>query len=126
MQPAGVPGGKIEFVGDSITAGFRIYGVGSFDSVGDHDAKASYGWLAADRLGAQARLIAITGRGLVKNFGIPPSSDQKTMLDYYPMLQRNYGTPNNWAAWSGQPRIWRSFSNPSMAAETTDALVVGK
>jgi lysophospholipase L1-like esterase len=93
---------KIEFIGDSITAGFRIFGMGSFDIPEHADAKSSYAWVAGDRLGAEVRLIAITGRGIVHNFGIAPQ-DSKTMPAYYPFTDRESGDGNNWAAW--QPEI---------------------
>jgi lysophospholipase L1-like esterase len=93
---------KIEFVGDSITAGFRIFGMGSYDIAEHADAKSSYAWIAGDRLGAEVRLIAITGRGIVHNFGVSPQ-DSRTMPQYYPYLNRESGDGNNWAAW--QPDI---------------------
>ncbi|MEP7284217.1 MAG: GDSL-type esterase/lipase family protein [Chloroflexota bacterium] len=102
LQPAGVPPHKIEIVGDSISAGFRIYGLASYEVWEDHDAKASYGWLAGDQLNAEVRLIAITGLGLVHNFGLGPGQT-KTIPAYYPFIDREGNNGNNWAAW--QPEV---------------------
>src|SRR5262249_39091663 len=57
-----MPAHRIEVVGDSISAGFRVHGGGNYESPSDHDARATYGWLIGDTLNAEVRLIAITGR----------------------------------------------------------------
>jgi lysophospholipase L1-like esterase len=102
LEPGGklarpsIPAHRIEIVGDSITAGYKIKGSGSFENAADHDARASYGWLLGERLDAEVRLVAITGHGLVHNYGIPPAAS-KTMTQYYPFLYRDYATPNDWS-----------------------------
>src|SRR5260221_7991683 len=60
---------RIEVVGDSISAGFKVHGDHGFELPGDHDARATYGWLLGDALYAEVRLIAVTGRGVVHNYG---------------------------------------------------------
>lgn len=101
ITPSVNPGRKIEIIGDSISAGFKVYGNGNFESPGLHDAKASYGWLLGDRLNADVRLIAVTNRGVVHDFGHGPG-DSRTIAYYYPELQREYKTPNDW---SWQPNV---------------------
>lgn len=90
---------RIEIVGDSITAGYKINGGGSYEAPGDHDARATYGWLLGEKINAEVRLIAITGNGVVHNFGAGP--DQKPMPAFYPELHRGYNTPNDWS-WQPQ------------------------
>src|SRR5262249_20454118 len=63
--------------------------------------KASYGWLLGDALGAEVRLIAVTGRGVVHNFGARPGEGRR-MPDYYPYLHRESRIPNDW---SWQPDV---------------------
>ncbi len=99
-KPA-IPAHRIELVGDSITAGYKVNGGESFENAVSHDAKASYGWLAGERLDAEVRLIAVTGKGLVHNYGVVPSSS-RTMPLYYPYLHRESLIPNDW---SWQPEI---------------------
>src|SRR5258708_3902821 len=87
VQPPTVPDRKIEFIGDSITAGYKIYGTASFEVAEDHDARSSYAWQAGERLGAQVRLIAVTGRGIVHNYGMAPGAG-RLLAAYYPTLIR--------------------------------------
>ncbi|MCC7446573.1 MAG: hypothetical protein IT324_04115 [Anaerolineae bacterium] len=90
------PSRRIEIVGDSITAGFRVNGEGSFNVVSDHDARLTYGWLIGERLDAEIRLIAVTGHGVVHDFGSPPEAS-RTMPQYYPTMYRAYDAPNDWS-----------------------------
>jgi lysophospholipase L1-like esterase len=101
LARAAIPSRRIEIVGDSITAGFRINGNGSYDTPADHDARSAYGWLTGDQLNADVRLIAVTGRGLVHDYGIGPDQSH-AMPAYYPYLQRGYPMPNDW---SWQPSV---------------------
>jgi lysophospholipase L1-like esterase len=96
LTGADIPARRIEIVGDSISAGFRVNGGGSYDVVGDHDARASYGWLLGDMLGAEVRLIAITGHGLVHDYDTPPDASTPMPL-YYPHLGRDLTSSNNWS-----------------------------
>jgi lysophospholipase L1-like esterase len=62
---------RIEFIGDSITAGYGVLGVGpncSF-SPDTESAWESYAWVAARDLGAEAHLIAWSGKGVYQNYG---------------------------------------------------------
>jgi lysophospholipase L1-like esterase len=103
IQSPTVPDRKFEFLGDSITAGYKVYnGQPSFEVAEAHDARASFAWQTGERLGAQVRLIAVTGRGLVHNFGVPPGAG-KTLSAYYPMLIRETDATNDWGSW--QPEV---------------------
>jgi lysophospholipase L1-like esterase len=60
---------RLEFIGDSLTCGYGI--LGSRHSEGfktyEEDVTAGFSWLAAAELDADARYIAISGQGIVKN-----------------------------------------------------------
>ena len=121
IEPPSVPGGKIEIVGDSTSTGYKVYGSASFEVAGNHDAKASYGWLLADRLGAEAHIIAITGRGLVHNFGMPSNSPVKTVPGDYPFLGRDYNGPNDWSWQPGIVIVNLGTNDVSAPADTAPA-----
>jgi lysophospholipase L1-like esterase len=91
-----VPAYKIEIVGDSVSVGFRVNGVGGYETPEDHDARTTYGWQLGSIFNAEVRFIAITGHGLTHNYNTPPALST-TMPAYYGYLQRQLGTENNWA-----------------------------
>lgn len=91
-DPPPVPSRKIEFVGDSYTAGFaneykgRECAVEKTDSVifSLTNTNLAFGPLTADRFGAQYQINAYSGKGLVRNFnGIDKG---KELLYYYDKL----------------------------------------
>ncbi len=121
LEPAPVPGGKIEIVGDSTSTGYKIYGAASFEVAENHDARNSYGWLLANRLGAQVHIVAITGRGLVHNFGMPSNSPVRTVPVDYPFLDRDYDAPNDWSWQPGIVVVNLGTNDISGPAETAPA-----
>jgi lysophospholipase L1-like esterase len=95
MAPPERPALKIEFIGDSITAGEGADAVNgspdckrnAFGMVTDagwgqpfHDANASYGVVTARALGAEYHLTAVSGIGLVRNYS---TADTQTMPVVY-------------------------------------------
>lgn len=57
---------RIEFIGDSITAGFAVHG--RYSATND-DALATYGFQAAEEVGAEPWLTAQSGIGIIRNYG---------------------------------------------------------
>ena len=75
---------NILFLGDSITAGFGVAG-DTADCANTpimHSPTESYAMMAADRLGADAHLIAISGRGVVHNWDYNPEPTMPEQLDF--------------------------------------------
>ena len=59
---------KMEVIGDSITCGYAAYrGIRTGSSCFEEDATIAYAHLAAEKLCAELRLIAYSGRGLVRS-----------------------------------------------------------
>src|SRR5258708_1747912 len=110
VQSPTVPDRKIEFIGDSVTAGYKIYGQASFEVAEDHDARSSFAWITGERLGAQIRMIAVTGRGMVHNFGMPPGAG-RLLPAYYPTLIRESDAPNNWSSWQPEAVVINAGTN---------------
>ncbi len=79
-------GRQIEFVGDSLTAGYGNLSA-SRDCTGEQvarttDADVSYGALAARRLRADYQINAYSGRGMVRNYnGGSPEENYRTFYD---------------------------------------------
>jgi len=93
---------KIEFLGNSITAGYGV-----LDSVKEHtyspitqDVFSSYAGVAARELDAEMRTVAFSGRGIFRNR--PDSGDSRTLPVFFPYISVNAKIP--WG-FSWQPDI---------------------
>jgi hypothetical protein len=80
---------KIEFLGNSITAGYGV-----LDSVKEHtyspitqDVFSSYAGVAARELNAEMRAVAFSGRGIFRNH--PDSEDARTLPEFFPYVSVN-------------------------------------
>jgi lysophospholipase L1-like esterase len=61
---------RIELIGDSLTAGYGVLDLEPCDfSAATESAYAAYGGVAARALGADAHMIAFSGKGVVQNYG---------------------------------------------------------
>ena len=79
---ASLPSRRIEFIGDSVTAGFGVDGADgncSF-STATENYSHSYAALTAQALGAEQVAVAVTGAGVYRNFD---GSFENTMGDLY-------------------------------------------
>jgi lysophospholipase L1-like esterase len=97
MDPPPGPGRLIEVIGDSITCGF-----GDLSSIDDLNAPGTkcltteshwdtYEAVAARALGAEVSTIAISGKGVIRNYG--GDTTTPTMPMYYGYTLTNVATP---------------------------------
>ncbi|GBU24485.1 endoglucanase [Fibrobacteria bacterium R8-3-H12] len=84
---------KIEFLGNSITAGYGV-----LDSVKEHsyspitqDVFSSYAGVAARELKAEMRTVAFSGRGIFRNQ--PASEDSRALPEFFPYISVNAKIP---------------------------------
>jgi lysophospholipase L1-like esterase len=91
MDPPPGPARLIEVIGDSITCGYGDLGMLSdadcYPTESDWDA---YGSVAARALGAEVSTIAVSGRGVVRNYA---GDTTGTMPLLYPLTLANDGAP---------------------------------
>ena len=83
LPPA--PERRIEFVGDSITAGYGSEGESptcTF-SAATENVELTYAAMTAKELGAGYTIIAVSGVGIVRNFNTADKMSPGTMLTYY-------------------------------------------
>ncbi len=90
---------KIEFIGDSITCGYGVLGLSTDPTYYTYqqDGTYSYAYLTAEKFGADARYIAISGKGIVCNC----KGDRSDIKggEYYNRLTREGGECNDgWIA----------------------------
>jgi lysophospholipase L1-like esterase len=79
------PDRRIEFVGDSITAGYGSEGKSptcSF-SAATENVELTYAAMAAEELEAGYTIVAVSGVGIVRNFNTANKMSPGTMLTYY-------------------------------------------
>jgi len=70
MDPPPGPGRLIEVIGDSISCGYGDLGkLADTECLSTESAWDAYGTVAARALGAEVSTIAVSGRGLVRNYG---------------------------------------------------------
>jgi lysophospholipase L1-like esterase len=84
---------KIEFLGNSITAGYGV-----LDSVKENtyspiteDVFSSYAGVAARELKAEIRTVAFSGRGIYRNH--PDSKDDRPLPEFFPYVSVNANIP---------------------------------
>jgi len=84
---------KIEFLGNSITAGYGV-----LDSVKENhyttitqDVFSSYAGVAARELKAEMRTVAFSGRGIFRN--APDAADNLVLPDFFPYISANSKIP---------------------------------
>jgi hypothetical protein len=82
LLPVKAPGRRIEFIGDSIAAGFGIDGAGPncLFSAETENSSEAYAALTAQALGAQQMVVAASGAGVYRNWG---GTTSNTISDLY-------------------------------------------
>ncbi|MEN2790996.1 SGNH/GDSL hydrolase family protein [Sphingomonas oligophenolica] len=125
LSPPAPTGRGIEFIGDSYTVGYGDTAPGhSCSQAQIHDStdtQQAFGPLVARRLGAEYRVIAFSGRGVVRNYG--GSSPGTAMPDLYPRLIPGDPAPREDAPGSWRPQVivinlgTNDFSTPVHAGE---------
>lgn len=76
---------RIEFIGDSITAGYGVEGLSPFCTFSrdTENAELTYAAMTAGDLEADFAAMAISGIGIVRNYSAAANSSSGTMLSYY-------------------------------------------
>jgi lysophospholipase L1-like esterase len=107
---------RIEFIGDSITAGYAVH---RKTSAANDDARATYGFQAAEEIGAEPWLTAQSGIGIIRNYGA--NDDAGTMpLKYQNLELYNDAYKTDFTQW--QPEIITinlGTNDHSASADTT-------
>ena len=78
------PGRRLLFVGDSFTTGYGNEGqLGCGFSRETQNIERTYAVMVSQRLGAEAEIVAKSGRGVVRNYGEPTPTSPKPMPRYF-------------------------------------------
>lgn len=89
------PDRRIEFVGDSYVAGYGVDGASPDCSFSreTENANQTFGAVLARRLGAQHHIVAKSGAGVVRNYGVMRRLADDPFMDYYPRALMNEPQP---------------------------------
>ena len=101
-EAVALPGRRVLFLGDSITAGFGVTGPDEtcgYD-VDTSSVQDSYAVIAADAFGADYHVVAISGRGAIYNYGDDP---RPNMAAHVTMALPD--TPGTWDASAWTPDL---------------------
>lgn len=96
---------RIEFIGDSITAGYGVEGESPtcVFSPETENAALTYAAQTAERLGAAYTVIAVSGLGVVRNYNADEGVSPGTMLTYYGRTLANEPQEDwDFSAWQPQ------------------------
>jgi lysophospholipase L1-like esterase len=89
----------VEFIGDSVTAGFGVVGIDPcLGAAGNTNANVSFAGVAAATLGVDATFIAYSGKGITRNYD---HTDNQMLADLFLMTTVVDGAPT-----------WPFASNP--------------
>lgn len=91
LPPPERPARKIEFIGDSITVGYGVEGPG-ITCPSEREFKnnwKAFSAVAARELKAEYQMIAISGRGVVKNYGEKTNVSAEPLPFYYDRTLQN-------------------------------------
>jgi hypothetical protein len=92
LPPLGaMPARRVEFVGGSNLLGFGVEAdtVWCDTPANFSNVSLSFGAVAARELGAEGRVLAISGKGLVRNWMSPFSAAPHPLGQYYPLALKN-------------------------------------
>jgi lysophospholipase L1-like esterase len=91
LTPPVRPKRKIEFIGDSLTVGFGVEGIGT-SCPSEREFKnnwKAYSSITARAFNAEYHVAAISGRGLVKNWGEKEKTSKEPLPFYYDRTLQN-------------------------------------
>ena len=114
LEPPPRPGRRIEFIGDSLVCGYGVEGNNPLcpGCRRLENVHRSYAGLAAAELGAEARYIAWSGKGVVRNYGDPGERGSETIPAIYErLLAGRPGPVNDFAAWTPHLVVLQCGSN---------------
>jgi lysophospholipase L1-like esterase len=93
---------RIEVIGDSFSVGYGNEGAGvqCAELRGFENNYLAYGSIAARALGAECHTIAISGKGMVRNYGAPGPTSPNPMPDFYDrILQQDASLKWDFSRW---------------------------
>jgi len=111
---------RLEILGDSITCGYGAFrGIRTGYTCFEEDATASYGFLASEYLGAELRLVSVSGLGLVKSCS---GSTVTRFIDFFKRSERRpESRPHDFTSWQPDVLVINGGTNDAGSGTVSDA-----
>jgi lysophospholipase L1-like esterase len=110
---------KMEVIGDSITAGFGVYGAekGPYQLF-EQDATVTYAHLAAEALSAEVRILAYSGRGIARSSA---GENNNRFIDMFRRTSRKASSPPySFGSWTPDVLVINGGTNDAASGILTD------
>ncbi len=124
LPPPEMPKLKMQFFGDSITCGFGVLADSATTpySTSDEDATKTYAYLTAKSLGADIRVCAISGQGIVCNC----AGEHGTLFsEFYAYETRNGKQPHDFKSWVPDIVVINGGTNDNGGGASEEAFEAG-
>ena len=116
LSPPTVPSRRIEFIGDSITCGYGVWGTRDGFVPFEEDPTVAYAFLTGESLHADTRLISWSGRGIVRawdgGFG-------NRFADFFLRSERTEGT-HDFSPWQPDVVVINGGTNDGNSGVVSD------
>lgn len=124
LAPSPVRSRRLEFIGDSLTAGYGIEGADPCDFSGDTEsAYDAYAAVSARALDADAHVIAYSGKGVIQNYG---GNLEEPMPELWRRtLTNDAGSPWDFTAWTPDAVVVNLGTNDFSASLDDGAFIAG-
>ena len=111
---------KMEVIGDSITAGFGIFGAETSGyNIFEQDATATYAYLTAEELSADLRVLAYSGRGVARSFS---GETTNRFIDMFRRTSRKADSPaHTFGDWTPDVLVINGGTNDSCSDKVSES-----
>ena len=89
---------RIEFIGDSITAGYGVEAPNQYENfkTSTENFSMSYAYLAAKKLDADYSIVCYSGHGIISGYSTGDKNPDQVVPDVYTKISKNEEYPGEW------------------------------
>ena len=97
----------IEFIGDSITAGYGVEGANQYENfkTSTENFSKSYAYLAAKKLDVDYSAVCYSGHGIISGYSTGEKNPEALVPEVYTRISKNGDYPGEWDFKNNQPDV---------------------